>query len=140
VPRASSARQYLSIYTRFRAELGRPPLVGEVTVDAIAGYSRELERHGGRAGGPCAPATRRAHLIMLRALLKELGLEHRAGAARVPSHRSGPPATLTPIEYGNLIRAPDQRSTAGKRDVALLRLFGECGLRNLDLLILRLVA
>jgi hypothetical protein len=66
-PRASSARQYLSIYTRFadrlRAELGRPPVVADVTVDAIAAYSRELERHGGRGGGPCAPATRRAHLM-----------------------------------------------------------------------------
>jgi hypothetical protein len=63
-PRASSARQYLSIYTRFadrlRAELGRPPVVADVTIDAIAAYSRELERRGGRGGGPCAPATRRA--------------------------------------------------------------------------------
>jgi hypothetical protein len=49
--------------------------------------------------------------MMLRALLKELGLEHRAGGVRVPSHRSGPPETLTAIEYGNLIRAPDQRGT-----------------------------
>jgi len=45
--RASSARQYRSIYTRFgdalRAELGRPPVVGDVTGDAIAAYSRQLE-------------------------------------------------------------------------------------------------
>ena len=140
-PRASSARQYLAIYTRFadrlRAELGRPPVVADVTVDAIAAYSRELERHGGRGGGPCAPATRRAHLMMLRALLKELGLDQRAGGVRVPSHRSGPPETLTATHYGNLIRAPDQRSTAGKRDVALLRVLGDCGLRNLELRQLR---
>ena len=140
-PRASSARQYLAIYTRFadrlRAELGRPPVVADVTVDAIAAYSRELERHGGRGGGPCAPATRRAHLMMLRALLKELGLEQRAGGVRVPSHRSASPETLTVTEYGNLIRTPDQRGTAGKRDVALLRLLGDCGLRNLELRQLR---
>jgi site-specific recombinase XerD len=70
---------------------------------------------------------------MLRALLKELGLEQRAGGVRVPAQRSGAPETLTAIEYGNLIRTPDQRSTAGKRDVALLRLLGDCGLRNLEL-------
>lgn len=135
--RASSARQYLAIYTRFadrlRDGLGRPPVVGDVTADAIAGYSRDLERHGGRGGGPCAPATRRTHVMMLRALLKELGLEEHARGVRVPSHRPGPPETLTATEYGNLIRAPDGRSTAGKRDVALLRLLGDCGLRNTEL-------
>ena len=71
--RASSARQYRAIYTRFcgalRKELGRPPVVADVTADAIAAYSREQERHGGRGGGPASPATRRVHLTMLRALL-----------------------------------------------------------------------
>ncbi|MBW3537057.1 MAG: hypothetical protein KY395_04705, partial [Actinobacteria bacterium] len=50
--RASSVRQYLAIYTRFcdvlRDELGRPPVVADLTADAIAAYSRALERHGGR--------------------------------------------------------------------------------------------
>jgi hypothetical protein len=36
-------RHYLAIYTRFadrlRAELDRPPVVGDVTVDVIAAYS-----------------------------------------------------------------------------------------------------
>ncbi len=43
-PRASSARQYLASYTRFadrlRVELDRPPVVGDVTVDAIAPGTR----------------------------------------------------------------------------------------------------
>jgi hypothetical protein len=48
--RASSARQYASIYRRFcdalRDELGRPPVVADVTADAIAAYSRALELAG----------------------------------------------------------------------------------------------
>ena len=59
--RASSARQYLSIYTRLcdalRDELGRSPVVGDMTADAIAAYSRALEQHGGRGGAPASPAT-----------------------------------------------------------------------------------
>jgi site-specific recombinase XerD len=135
--RASSARQYRAIYTRFcdalRDELGRPPVVGDVTADAIAAYSREQERHGGRGGGPASPATRRVHLTMLRALLTELGFDKDAAAVHVPSHRMGPPETLTVVQYGNLIRAPDKRTLVGKRDHALLRLMGDCGLRNAEL-------
>ena len=135
--RASSARQYRSIYTRFanalRDELGRAPLVADLTADAIAAYGHELERHGGRGGGEASPATRRAHLTMLRALLAQLGLDEQAAAVRVPSHRVGSPETLTPVEYGNLIRAPDRRTLGGKRDHALLRVMGDCGLRNSEL-------
>jgi site-specific recombinase XerD len=142
--RASSARQYRAIYTRFcdalRDELGRPPLVGDVTADAIAAYSRAQEHRGGRGGGPASPATRRAHITMLRALLTQLGLDEDAAAVRVPSHRLGPPETLTAIEYGNLIRAPDRRTLVGKRDHALLRLLGDCGLRNAELRMLTMRA
>jgi site-specific recombinase XerD len=71
--------------------------------------------------------------MMLRALLTQLGLEKDAAAVRVPSHRLGPPETLTTVQYGNLIRAPDKRTLVGKRDHALLRLLGDCGLRNAEL-------
>jgi len=135
--RASSARQYLTIYTRFcdalRDELGRPPAVADVTADAIAAYSRALEHHGGRGGGPASPATRRAHITMLRALLTQLGRDSEAANVRVPSHRVGPPETLSAVQYGNLIRAPDRRTALGKRDHALLRMMGDCGLRNAEL-------
>jgi hypothetical protein len=103
--RASSARQYRAIYTRFadrlRAELGRPPVVADVSVDAIAGYSSATAV---AAAGRVSPATRRGHIMMLRALLGELGLEQQAKAVRVPSHRVEPPETLSGVEYSNLIR------------------------------------
>ena len=135
--RASSSRQYGAIYTRFcdalRDELGRPPVVADMTADAIAAYSRALEQRGGRGGGPASPATRRAHITMLRALLTQLGRDGEAADVRVPTHRVGPPETFTAAEYGNLIRAPDRRTLLGKRDQALLRLMADCGLRNAEL-------
>jgi len=135
--RASSARQYRAIYTRFcdalRDELGRAPVVGDVTADAVAAYSRALEQRGGRGGGPASPATRRSHITMLRALLVQLGRVDEAADVRVPSQRLGPPETLTGVQYGNLVRAPDRRTLVGKRDHALLRLLGDCGLRNAEL-------
>ncbi len=70
---------------------------------------------------------------MLRALLTQLGGEDDAAAVRVPSHRLGPPETLSTMEYGNLIRAPDRRTLIGKRDAAMLRIMGDCGLRNTEL-------
>jgi site-specific recombinase XerD len=58
----------------------------------------------------------------------------------VPTHRVGPPETFTAVEYGNLIRAPDRRTLIGKRDHALLRLMGDCGLRNAELRALTMCA
>ena len=135
--RPSTRRQYAAIYRRFcdalRAELGRPPEVGDLSADAIAAYARALEREGGRGGRPMALTTRRVHLTMLRALAAQLGLVAIAGEVRPPSHRVGPPEALTHVEYANLVRVPDRRTQAGKRDHALLRVLGDCGLRNEEL-------
>jgi hypothetical protein len=108
--RASSARQYRAIYTRFcdalRDELGRPPVVADVTVDAIAAYSRAQERHGGRGGGPASPATRRVHLMMLRALLTQLGLDE--GRRRDP--RALAPPRAAGDADGGAVRKPHPRA------------------------------
>ena len=52
---------------------------------------------------------------------------------RAPRHEPGPPETLTDTDYANLLRVPDRRSLAGKRDYALLRVLGDCGLRSAEL-------
>ena len=52
---------------------------------------------------------------------------------RVPRHEPGPPETLTDTDYANLLRVPDRRTLAGKRDYALLRVLGDCGLRSAEL-------
>src|SRR3954454_17404815 len=133
----STRRQYAAIYRSFgdwlREQLGRPPAVADLDADAIAAYARFLETAGGRRGGPAAPATRRIYLSMVRALARELGRHEVAAGVKVPRHKAGPPETLTEVEYENLLRVPDRRLVRGKRDYALLRVLGDCGLRSAEL-------
>jgi integrase len=135
--RPSTRRMYRTIYWCFcaflRDELDRPPTLADLSADAIAAYHRHLEQSGGRAGAPASLATRRVHMTMLRALARELGRPAVADGVRVPSHRVGPPETLAAQEYANLLRVPDRRSAIGRRDHAILRLLGDCGLRNAEL-------
>jgi integrase len=134
---ASTRRQYSSIFRAFgdwlAGELGRPPVVGDLDTDAIAAYGRHLATVGGRGGRPAAPATSRVYLSMIRALARDLGREDQIEGVRVPRHEPGPPETLTDTDYANLLRVPDRRTLAGKRDYALLRVLGDCGLRSAEL-------
>jgi site-specific recombinase XerD len=59
-----------------------------------------------------------------RALLTQLSLEVPAADVRVLTHRVAPPETLS---------RPDRRSLIDKRHHALLRVMGDCGLRNAEL-------
>src|SRR3954447_25537953 len=133
----STRRQYAANYRSFgdwlREQLGRPPTVADLDADAIATYARFLETTGGRGGGSAAPATRRIYLSMIRALARELGRDDVAAGVKVPRHKVGPPETLSDVEYENLLRVPDRRSVRGKRDYALLRVLGDCGLRSAEL-------
>ena len=133
----ATRKQYASIYRTFsdwlRAELDRPPTTSDLTGDAIGAFGRHLEVTGGRGGGPASTATRRVYLNMVRAPARDLGLEQEADRVRVPRHRAGPPETLTDVDYANLLRVPDRRSVIGERDVALLRVLGDCGLRSAEL-------
>jgi site-specific recombinase XerC len=134
---ASTRRQYGSIFRSFgdwlAGELGRPPMVGDLDTDAIAACARHLATGGGRGGRPAAPATMRVYLSMIRALAHDLGREDQAQGVRVPRHEPGPPETLTDTDYANLLRVPDRRTLAGKRDYSLLRVLGDCGLRSAEL-------
>ena len=128
---ASTRRQYGAIFRSFgdwlAAELGRPPLVGDLDADVLAAYGRHLALAGGRGGRPAAPATARVYLSMLRVLARELGRGAEVDGVRIARHEPGPPETLTDVDYANLLRVPDRRTLAGKRDHALLRVLG--GLR-----------
>jgi integrase len=133
----STRRQYGAIFRAFgdwlASELGRPPVVGDLDADVIAAYGRHLEASGGRGGRAAAPATVRVYLSMVRALARGLGREQQIEGVRVPRHEPGPPETLTDTDYANLLRVPDRRTIAGKRDYALLRALGDCGLRSAEL-------
>src|SRR3954447_15050569 len=120
----STRRQYAAIYRSFgdwlRSELGRPPVVGDLDGDVIAAYARYLETAGGRGGRPAALATRRIYLSMIRALARELGRHDVPAGVRVSRHKTGPPGSLTEIEYEKLVRVLERRSVRGRRDYALL--------------------
>lgn len=138
--RASSPgtrRLYAAIYRTFadwlREQLGRPPVVGDLDADVIASYMRHLQESGGRRGGPAAPATARVYISLVRALARQLGREDAIADVRAPNHTPAAPETLTDTEYGNLLGVPDRRSLAGKRDYAVLRVLGDCGLRSAEL-------
>src|SRR2546430_15180400 len=96
-------------------------------------YGRHLAMAGGRGGRPAAPATVRVYLSMVRALAHDLGRDEQIEGVRVPRHEPGPPETLTDTDYANLLRVPGPRIVAGKRDYALLRVLGDCGLRSAGL-------
>ncbi len=134
---ASTRRQYGAIFRAFgdwlAGELGRPPVVGDLDADVIAAYGRHLASCGGRGGGTAAPATVRVYLSMVRAFACDLGLDDAVEGVRVPRHEPGPPETLTDTDYANLLRVPDRRTIAGKRDYGLLRVLGDCGLRSAEL-------
>jgi hypothetical protein len=61
------------------------------------------------------------------------GREDEIEGVRVPRYEPGPPETLTDTDYANLLRVPDRRTLASKRDYALLRVLGDCGLRPAEL-------
>jgi integrase len=134
---AGTRRQYAAIYRTFgdwlTTQLGRPPRVADLDADVIAAYGRHLATAGGRGGRPAAPATARVYVSMVRALARQLGREDQIADVRAPRHHPGPPETLTDSDYANLLRVPDRRTLAGKRDYALLRVLGDCGLRSAEL-------
>ena len=134
---AGTRRQYAAIYRAFahwlREQLDRPPVVGDLDADVIAAYGRYLATCGGRGGRPAAPATARVYISMVRALARQLGRDEAIADVRAPRHEPGPPETLTDTDYANLLRVPDRRTLAGKRDYALLRVLGDCGLRSAEL-------
>lgn len=127
--------------------LGRAPtrevLEGVGEASTVVNLYAAGERLAARAA---TPATRRQYAAIYRSLAdwlrSELGRPPLAGdvdsdaiaaGVKVPRHRAGPPETLTDLEYQNLLRVPDRRAQAGKRDHALLRVLGDCGLRSAEL-------
>ena len=68
-----------------------------------------------------------------RARPRPRAARRRSTACGCPRHEPGPPETLTDTDYANLLRVPDRRTIAGKRDYALLRVLGDCGLRSAEL-------
>ncbi|HEV2819279.1 MAG TPA: tyrosine-type recombinase/integrase, partial [Solirubrobacteraceae bacterium] len=92
---------------------------------SVRAYSDALERDGR------SPATIAKHLSALRALARALGVDgvREVRGAKVPR---GEPRALNAEDYTRPLRMPDLRTTAGKRDLALLHVLGTAGLRRAE--------
>lgn len=122
---------YASVYRAFTAFLGPDADADAFTSERVRAYRDELERAGR------SPATIAKHLSALRTLAAALGTD---GVRNVRGAKvaRGEPRALTATQYARLLRTPDLRTTAGKRDVALLHLLGTAGLRRAEASALRI--
>ena len=90
------------------------------------GCNRDRLERAGRS-----PATIAKRLSALRALAGALGVD---GVREVRGAKvaRGEPRALSTDDYARLLRMPDLRTTAGKRDLALLHPLGTAGLRRAE--------
>ena len=123
---APQTRQtYASVYRAFCAFVGPDAAADAFTGDRVRAYRDELERAGR------SPATIAKHLSALRTLAAALGTEDVRNVRGAKVAR-GEPRALSAAQYSRLLRMPDLRTTAGKRDLALLHLLGTAGLRRAE--------
>ena len=130
-PSPNTRRAYTSTYRSFCAFLDvghQNPRIEDLTSGAVQAYCDFLERQGR------SQATIARHLSALRSLAEELGLDPTIQEeVKVERPSSQQPSSLAEDEYEALLSAPDTRIARGKRDLAILRLLGDCGLRRSEL-------
>jgi len=124
---ATTRRTYAGVYRGFCAWLGPRVGVNAVTAEAVRRYRDALERAGR------SPATIAKQLSALRVLAAELGADGEVQLVKGERVGRREPRALTFEEYTRLLRMPDRRTRAGKRDLALLYLLGDAGLRRSEL-------
>lgn len=126
-------RAYAATYSAFcdflsQLVVEKEPGAEAFTAENLADYCEYL-RWQGRS-----QATLARHLSALRTLAEHLGLDevskHEVSVERLPI---ATPVALSDQQYEALIDACDRRKPAGVRDLAILRLLGDCGLRRSEL-------
>ena len=116
---------YAGVYRAFCAFVGPDAGPDAVTAASVRAYRDRLEQEGR------SPATIAKQLSALRALAGALGVD---GVREVRGTKvaRGEPRALSADDYARLLRMPDLRTIAGKRDLALLHLLGTAGLRRAE--------
>ena len=124
-PATLTRSTYASVYRAFTAFVGPDAGTDSLTGDHVRAYRDALERTGR------SPATIAKHLSALRMLAAALQIDG-VGSVRGAKVARGEPRALSAEQYARLLRMPDLRTTAGRRDLALLHLLGTAGLRRAE--------
>lgn len=128
---SSTRDTYASTYAAFIAFLdartGCPPRMHDFDRLALIAYRDHLASSGRSS------ATIAKQLSALRTLSAALALD--PAIAQVKSKQVARPAprSLTVAEYNGLVALPKLNARRGRRDHAILRVLGECGLRRSEL-------
>jgi integrase/recombinase XerD len=128
-PAPLTRQTYAGVYRAYCEFVGPHAGPDALTPERVRAYRDRLEASGR------SPATIAKHLSALRTLAGALRIE---GVREVRGAKvaRGEPRALTAEEYARLLRMPDRRTTAGKRDLALLHLLGTAGLRRAETCVL----
>jgi integrase/recombinase XerD len=130
---AHTRRAYASTYSAFcdllsQLDAEREPGVEAFTAESLAAYCEYLGWQGR------SQSTLARHLSALRTLAEHLGLDEVSKyEIRVERLPIATPVALSEQQYEALVGACDTRKPTGMRDLAILRLLGDCGLRRSEL-------
>ncbi len=106
---------------------GHTPGPGDIDRDLVLAFRDELHTRGARS------STISARLSAIRRLADALELDPRIQRIRTTGAEPGQVIALEAGQYERLLSAPDLRTTAGRRDRAIIRLAGDAGLRRSEI-------
>ena len=133
---------YAAIYRQLLAwltdELGRPPTRWDLSDDVLARWIALRASVGGHGGRGLSSASLRLECTALRQLVRQAGRPELAASLHASRQQAPPPATISPDQYERLLLAPDLTTRVGVRDLAVLRLLGDVGLRPSEVCALKL--
>jgi len=125
--------QYAAIYRRFLAwladDLGRPPILDDLSGEVLARWIAQRASVGGHGGGGLSSASLRLECSALRRLARHAGRPELAASLSTSRRQAPPPETISPAQYERLLLEPDLTTAVGVRDRATIRLLGDVGLR-----------
>jgi integrase/recombinase XerD len=127
----STRDTYASTYAAFvaflHARTGCPPRMHDFDLLALIAYRDHL------AGSGRSSATIAKHLSALRTLAGALALDPAIAQVKSKQVPRPAPRSLTVAEYNGLVALPKLNARRGRRDHAILRVLGECGMRRSEL-------
>jgi integrase/recombinase XerD len=131
--RATYARTYRALDAFLTMRVGgRPAVPEDLDRRAMQAFRDALERSGRR------PATISKDLSAVRTLARRLELDPAVVQVKSVKTQRSLPKPMSRHEYEAILRTPDTRSAPGRRDVVIMLLMGDAGLRRSEVCALTL--